>query len=291
MANTLGSVSNGKAIAQRALSILVDRFPFLTQGVTDFSDVPARKGDVITTHLVSVGTASAYDTTNGYVANDRTQTDKTISLSSLIHSTIAIRDDEKASSQINLIERFAASAAYAVGKSMVDSVLANISSGNFTSTLTVAAGALTYRGVTSLGYTLDNNKVPSVNRFAVVSPDNYASLLNDSSIVANAQLNADKIGTGKIGLVNNINVFNYTALPSAVSKGFAAQQEALLVAARLPEVPENFPGLVENVTEPESGLSMQMREWFNPNLGQTFRSYIVLFGTGVGSGSSLVRLV
>ena len=76
-----------------------------------------------------------------------------------------------------------------------------------------------------------------------------------------------------------------------ISKGFAAQQEALLVAARLPEVPSDYPGSIENVTEPVSGLSLQMREFYNPTLGTRNRSYILLFGCGRGSTASLVRLV
>jgi hypothetical protein len=290
MANTLGSVSNGKAIAQRALTTLVDSLPFLTKAVTDFSDVPARMNDTITTHLVTVGTAGAYSTTAGYVAQDRTQTDATISLSNLIHSTYAIRDDEKFSSSIDLLNRFASSAAYALGKSMTDSLLALVTS-TYASTLSVAAGALSYRGVVSLGYSLDNNKVPSNDRYAIISPDNKASLLNDSSIVANAQIQGDTVKTGSIGMVNGIEVFSYTALPSAVSKGFAAQKEALIVAARVPEALDNYPGSQDVVTDPSSGLSLAVREFVNPTLGTTNRSYILLFGVGRGSTSSLVRLV
>jgi hypothetical protein len=34
-----------------------------------------------------------------------------------------------------------------------------------------------------------------------------------------------------------------------------------------------------------------VREWVNPTLGTTNRSYILLFGVGRGSTSSLVRIV
>ena len=267
MANTLGSTSNGKAIAQRALTTLVDSLPFLTKAVTDFSDVPARMNDTITTHLVTVGTASAYSTTAGYVAADRTQTDATISLSNLVHSTYAITDAEKYTSSIDLINRFASSAAYALGKKMVDVMLDLVTASCYSSTLSVTAGALTYRGVVSLGYGLDNNKVPSNDRYAIVSPDNKASLLNDANIVANAQIQGEAVRSGSVGLVNGIEVFSYTALPSAISKGFAAQKEALIVAARVPEALDNYPGSQDVVTDPESGLSLAVREFVNPTLG------------------------
>ena len=123
MANTLATISNGKLVSQRALSLLVEQFPFLTSAYSDFSDASARKGDIVTTHLITAATAVAYSTANGYVAGDRTQTDCIVSLDNLIHSTVAINDSEAASSSINLIERFAASAAHAIGKSMVDTLL------------------------------------------------------------------------------------------------------------------------------------------------------------------------
>ena len=291
MANTLATISNGKLVSQRALSLLVEQFPFLTSAYSDFSDASARKGDIVTTHLITAATAVAYSTANGYVAGDRTQTDCIVSLDNLIHSTVAINDSEAASSSINLIERFAASAAHALGKSMVDTLLGTISAASYTSTMTVAADVLSYRSIVSMGVVLDGNKVPSGNRYAIVSPNNKASLLNDSSIVANAQIQGDTVRTGSVGIVNGIEVFSYPSLPSAISKGFAAQQEALLVAARLPEVPSDYPGLIENVTEPVSGLSLQMREFYNPTLGTRNRSYVLLFGCGRGSTASLVRLV
>ena len=63
MANTLATISNGKLVSQRALSLLVEQFPFLTSAYSDFSDASARKGDIVTTHLITAATAIAYSTT------------------------------------------------------------------------------------------------------------------------------------------------------------------------------------------------------------------------------------
>jgi len=292
MANTLGSVSNGKVIAQRALELLVENYNWISSGVTDFSDASARKGDTITTHIVSIQCASDYSAVTGYFPADATQTDVTIPLTSFKHTTYAINDDERTSSNINLIERFSEQAAHALGKSMVDAVLALVTT-HYASTLTLAADAATFRSIVSGGLALDTNKVPAGGRFAVLSPGNYASLLNDANIVANAQRSGDVVASGQIGTVAGITVYGYNGLASGISKGFVAQREALCVAARLPAVPDGvtLPGTLEVVSEPKSGLSLQVAEHYNFRLGSHERSFRMLFGVGRGQTNSLVRIV
>jgi hypothetical protein len=292
MANTLGSVSNGKVIAQRALELLVENYNWISSGVSDFSDATARKGDSITTHIVSIQSASDYSTTAGYVPADVTQTDVTVTLNQFKHTTYAVNDDERTSSNINLINRFAEQAAHALGKAMVDSVLGLVTT-HYASTLTVAADATTFRSIVSAGLALDNNKVPVGGRFAVLSPGNYASLLNDANIVANAQRSGDVVASGQIGTVAGITVYGYNGLAAGVSKGFVAQREAMVVATRLPAIPDGvtLPGSVDVVTEPKSGLSLQVAEHYNFRLGSHERSYRILYGVGRGQTSSLVRIV
>jgi hypothetical protein len=292
MANTLGSVSNGKVIAQRALELLVENYNWISSGVSDFSDATARKGDSITTHIVSIQSASDYSTTAGYVPADVTQTDVTVTLNQFKHTTYAVNDDERTSSNINLINRFAEQAAHALGKAMVDSVLGLVTT-HYASTLTVAADATTFRSIVSAGLALDNNKVPVGGRFAVLSPGNYASLLNDANIVANAQRSGDVVASGQIGTVAGITVYGYNGLASGISKGFVAQREAMVVATRLPAIPDGvtLPGSVDVVTEPKSGLSLQVAEHYNFRLGSHERSYRILYGVGRGQTSSLVRIV
>ena len=292
MANTLGSVSNGKVIAQRALELLVENYNWISSGVSDFSDATARKGDSITTHIVTIQSASDYSTTAGYVPADVTQTDVTVTLNQFKHTTYAVNDDERTSSNINLINRFAEQAAHALGKAMVDSVLALVTT-HYASTLTVASDATTFRSIVSAGLALDNNKVPVGGRFAVLSPGNYASLLNDANIVANAQRSGDVVASGQIGTVAGITVYGYNGLVSGISKGFVAQREAMVVASRLPALPDGvtLPGSIDVVTEPKSGLSLQVAEHYNFRLGSHERSYRILYGVGRGQTSSLVRIV
>ena len=291
MANSLGTTSNGKVVAQRALELLVENYSWIASGVTDFSDATARKGDAITTHTVSIQSATDYSSTAGYVAGDATQSDVVVTLSNFKHVSYALNDDERTSSSINLVERFAAQAAHALGKSMVDTVLALVTNTNYTTTATFAAGAVTFGSIVDIASQLNSAKAPMGGRFAVLSPGNYANLSKDTTVVANAQRSTDLVGGASLGEVHGISVFNYASLPAAVSKGFVAQQEAIIVAARLPEIPNvEYSGTIANVTEPKSGLSLQVRESYSLVTGSVQRTYALIYGAAKGSASSLVRI-
>lgn len=292
MANSLGTTSNGKVVAQRALELLVEQYGFVSQIVGDYSDATARKGDSITTHIISVQSAADYSTTQGYLASDVTQTDVAITLNKFKHVSYSINDDERTSSSVNLIERFAEQAAHAIGKAMVDDVLALVTT-HFTSTLSISAGAVTFGSIVDCAATLNTNKVPMGGRFAVLSPGNYGNLSKDAVVVANGQRNTDLVGSADLGVIHGVSINAYPSLPAAVSKGFVGQREALLVATRLPEVPAgvSIPGEITNVSEPKTGISLQLREFYDIGLGSHQRTLSLIYGCSRGSTSSLVRIV
>jgi hypothetical protein len=43
-------------------------------------------------------------------------------------------------------------------------------------------------------------------------------------------------------------------------------------------------------TEPESGLSVQVREWYNADLAQFRRTYTLMYGVAKGQATSLQRI-
>jgi len=140
MANTLGT-TNANVIAQRALEILVADYSFLRSGVTDFSDEAAKFGASVFTSRLSALTAQNYSQSTGYAASAVTQTDVSITLDKFKHVSYSVDDQERTSSNVNLIERFAGAAAHAIGLQMVGDLLTLVTSATFTSALTVASTA------------------------------------------------------------------------------------------------------------------------------------------------------
>jgi len=293
MANSIGT-TNANVIAQRALEILVANYDFLKSSVTDFSSEAAKYNASIYTHRISATTAQDYSQANGYVASATTQTDVQITLNKFKHVSYAVDDQERTSSNINLIERFAGAAAHALGLQMVGDLLALVTSSSFTSALTQSSATFSYASVVSAGITLNNANVPQNDRYAVLAPSFYGRLLNDSTIVANAQISGEQARTAGIGSVAGFNINMYSAVPSnsITLGGFFAQREALLIAARVPEVPTGvpIPGDISVVTEPRTGLSVQVRENYDVVKGLLQRTYALIYGVKAGETSSLVRI-
>jgi hypothetical protein len=293
MANSIGT-TNANVIAQRALEILVADYSFLRNSVTDFSNEAAKYNASIYTHRISATTAQDYSQANGYVATATTQTDVQITLNKFKHVSYSVDDQERTSSNINLIERFAGAAAHALGLQMVGDLLALVTSSSFTSALTQSSATFSYASVVSAGITLNNANVPQHDRYAVLAPSYYGRLLNDSTIVANAQISGEQSRTAGIGSVAGFNINMYSAVPSnsITLGGFFAQREALLIAARVPEIPTNvpIPGTIDTVTEPRTGLSIQIREAYNVFSGQLQRTYCLIYGCKAGETNSLVRI-
>ena len=293
MANTLGT-TNANVIAQRALEILVADYSFLRASVTDFSADAAKYNASVFTARISATTAQDYSQSTGYAATAVTQTDVQITLNKFKHVSYSVDDSERTSSNINLIERFAGSAAHALGLQMVGDLLALVTSSTFTNALTVASSAFSYRSVVSAGITLNNNNSPVNGRYAVLNPSFYGALLNDTTVVANPQISGDLVRTAGIGNVAGFNINQYSAVPlnGITLGGFLAQQEALLIAARVPEVPTgvSIPGDISVVTEPRTGLSVQVREFYDVVLGKLQRTYALIYGVKAGEPNSLVRI-
>jgi hypothetical protein len=293
MANSIGT-TNANVIAQRALEILVADYSFLKNSVTDFSSEAAKYNASVYTHRISATTAQDYSQANGYVASATTQTDVQITLNKFKHVSYAVDDQERTSSNINLIERFAGAAAHALGLQMVGDLLALVTSSSFTSALTQSSATFSYASVVSAGITLNNANVPQHDRYAVLAPSFYGRLLNDSTIVANAQISGEQARTAGIGSVAGFNINMYSAVPSnsITLGGFFAQREALLIAARVPEIPTGvpIPGDISVVTEPRTGLSVQVRENYDVVKGLLQRTYALIYGVKAGETSSLVRI-
>lgn len=293
MANTLGT-TNANVIAQRALEILVADYSFLRSGVTDFSDEAAKYGASVFTSRLSALTAANYSQSTGYAAAAVTQTDVSITLDKFKHVSYSVDDQERTSSNVNLIERFAGAAAHAIGLQMVGDLLALVTSASYTNALTVASTAFNYRSVVSAGAVLNGLNSPVNGRYCVLAPLYYGALMNDTTVVANPQITGDIVRAGGIGKVAGFDVNQYSAIPSnsITLGGFFAQQEALLIAARVPEVPTGvpIPGDISIVTEPRTGLSVMVRESYNITLGTLQRTYALIYGVKAGEPNSLVRI-
>ena len=294
MANSLGSL-NAALIAQRGLELLVTDFPVIGQIVSDFSNEDVKYNQTITTRIPSVGIVQDYSASTGYVAASATSTDVSVTLDKYKHASFALNDAEFSATNRNLVEDYAKAFSVALGSQIMSDVSALFLSGNYSNATTVPLSSASRSTViVDPNAALSKRKV-NKDRFGIFNSDLYASLWKDNSIV---ELTYKGVGIGEATLpvIHGVAISEYTDLLTTGNLvGVVGAKDAVVFASRVPadagfaDLPAV--GRISVVTEPKSGLSVQVRESYDMLKGSRQVTYAVIYGVAKGNTLSLQRIV
>ena len=291
MANTLGGI-NLAQIAQQTLETLSAEMPIVSAFTTDFSSDVADVGESVSTRVATA--VSAGDATSGYSATDVTSTAKTITLNKHKHFTAAFTDLEIAKGGMDMLERtFVRPAVHAVVNQMMDDLLALVLTATYSNEVTVVAASFGADDVADLAGDLTTLNVPKANRALVIKPAYYANLAQDNAIQASyAYGGPGSIRDNAVPKVHGFNVYEYSDIPanSESLEGFACGPEALIIAGRQPALPENWAGAVESVQDPGTGVTLQLRNWYEGKDGAQYITATLIYGVAAGT-DSMKRIV
>ena len=291
MANVIGGV-NLAQIAQTTLETMSAEMPIVSAFTTDFSSDVADVGESVSTRVATA--VSAGDATSGYSATDVTSTAKTITLNKHKHFTAAFTDLEIAKGGMDMLERtFVRPAVHAVVNQMMDDLLALALTATYSNEVTVAAGSFGADDVADLAGDLTTLNVPKADRALVIKPSYYANLAQDNAIQASyAYGGPGSIRDNAVPKVHGFNVYEYSDIPanSENLEGFACGPEALIIAGRQPALPENWAGAVESVQDPDTGVTLQLRNWYEGKDGAQYITATLIYGVAAGT-ASMKRIV
>jgi hypothetical protein len=167
---------------------------------------------------------------------------------------------------------------------MMDYIIGLVKAAKFPNKTTQAVGGFSRTTVVNIRKNLNKRGVPDMNRFLLLNSDYHAALAADTSIVANLyNRDADTITTGDLPKIHGFSPSEYASLNDNGENlvGFAGNKEAIIVASRLPAEPSSdvpIPGIITTVTDPRTGLSVQLRQHYDMNLAKEFRNMVMLFG-------------
>lgn len=295
MANSLATLAPAQLIAQRILDTLLEEYPFLQYIGGDYSAENAEFGRAIKVQCPTAFTAGTYSRANGYAPIDAAQSEFSVTINKHPYVTYSFDDQERSSTAVPLIERFAQAGAAAIGSAVVHDLMALVISTSYASSTSVAVADFNRQSVITMGKALNVRKVPSVGRVTVLNSDYYGALCEDTTLVANPGSPADTVRSGSLGNVHGFRTFEYPQLPDNAENlaGFALQPGALLVATRLPTPPADgtFAGDIAVVRDDKSGLALQVRTWYDALKGQEFRTFTLMYGVAVGDAARMQRLV
>lgn len=305
MSNTLGGI-NLQVIAQDSLTTLLAQFPLVNKFTTDFGGDILQRGESVTTRLA--GPVVATDiAANGYIASNVTSTAKVVTLNKHKGFVMGFQDGEVARGGYDVLRRtFIRPAAHAVVKAVMDDVFGLVTGANFGTTgdTTVNGTKVVYNGsvaafdadaVADIAQQLTDANVAMAGRTIICRPSLYTALAKDNSIQAQYASGTNApITENLLPRIHGFEINQYSALPDPESnnlKGIAVNPEAILIAARLPATPTNWYGNVATATDAESGLSIQVREWYDGVSGEQKLSMSILYGVSVGNGACLGRIL
>lgn len=298
MPNTLGSL-NAALIAQRGLELLITDFPLIGQIVNDFSNEGVAFAQTVTTRIPAVGTIQDYGSGNGlgYGATGVSSTDVSVVLDKFKHASFDINDAEfSANTNRNLIEDYAKSFSQKLGAQIMSDIAALWTSGNYPSATTGQAGTTGNRKsiIVAPKKELSKRYVTSSDMFAVFNTDVYYQLFNDDSIV-DVTFKGVGISESKLPVIHGVSIAEYQDLQATQNLlGVVGTKDSVVFASRTPSDAgfADLPavGRISVVTEPKTGLSVQVRESYNMVLGRRQVTYAIIYGCAKGNASSLQRL-
>lgn len=287
MANSLGTLTS-TLITDIVLEAALARLAPLMAFSRDFSAEAVKYGQTVNARYVTPAAVADYSTTDGYVAGDATTSNVNVTMNKHKHVTIAFNDQELSGTGRNLLEEQARTNAYQLADQVIDDALALVVAATYTNTAITETAANTDRDTLgALRQSLTNAKAPDFGRSVLMNVAAFGYLTSDAKIISsdyNDRGNVDMVSGRLRNVMGFENVFEVPNLPSTGNmQSFACTRSALVIATRLPEDPgvtssAPIPGSIRVVQDPDTGLALQVREWYDMKLGKLSQTYTLMYG-------------
>jgi hypothetical protein len=313
MANSFGKVAVD-VIAQEALTRLIQKLSFIKNVHRDFSTTSLQKGQNVVTHIitelassdVTFGGAKAGGGTNpdGYSASskaDLIQTDVSINLDKHKAVTFTLSDGERDSSSIDMFNRYAEVASYGLAKGIVDVLLGSDTLGAKAASIskTIDAGDLTMDKLIDLGAAFDADGIPEAGRWLVAHPKVLAELEKEVTAVTNATFSVNSsIVEGGVNRIRGFDIYAYNGgvLKDGLTAGdcsmVAGFSDSLALVTAPPSSPPDTSGAsLAYITDPETGLTIQRRQWYDADKALYSFALTLYLGSKLTSGTRAYKML
>lgn len=297
MANTFTTLTN-TILAQKALEAFVYAMTPVRAFATNFSAEAVQRGDKVKVLFVNSADA-ALDFSGTYTAQDVTAEGKDITINQRKYVSWTLTTDELATQPQLELERFAAQKGNALAKAVLADIWSQITGANYGTVLHTGPGVggdhiheavadFDTDSVALIKNMCDEENWPEMGRSLVISPGADYGLMKDSDVIGTAGYDASSVlRTGRTGQIFGFDKYVSNFIPSNSENyyGFACVPDGMLVAMRtlIPEANVANRPTVEVLSDPVSGISIVMREWFEPANDQTMRVLECNYGYRVGN--------
>ena len=296
--NSLGTLTSD-LVTQRALSMLKLSFPFLFKISTDFTSENIAFGQTLKTRLKSALTANAFVAGTGYGSNNATTTDVPVTMNQHVGVPVTFNVNELGGTSRDLFGEQAEGMHYALGKKIVDYLFTLLTEANFANHTDSKLSLFARTSVTAMAKALNARGVAELGRFVLLNGDFFEKLGQDATLVQLAAFQkAEYITEYKLPPVAGFAPYEAASLPdnSEDLAGFAGTAESLALATRVPNdyaaaLPGASNGVVSTVTNPDTGISVQLVQFVDHVKAEASARVALMFGAAKGNPSAGQRLV
>lgn len=305
MANTFTTLTN-TILAQKALEAFTYAMTPIRAFATNFSAEAVQPGDKVKVLFVN-SADTALDFTGTYTAQDSSAEGKDITINARKYVSWTLTTEELATQPQLELERFAIQKGNALAKAVLSDIWSQITAANYGNTDHTAPGIGGDKVVDTVANCdtdtialmkncCDEENWPEMFRSLILSPGGDYGIMKDGDVVGTGGYDASSVlKTGKWSQMFGFDKYVSNFIPSNSENlyGFACVPDGMLVAMRV-LIPDqgvaNRPS-VEVLTDPGSGMSIVMREWFEPADDRTMRILECNYGYRVGNPTGVKRLV
>ena len=262
----------------------------------------AQKNASIQVPVITSKTANVASFTT-YEDGDTTIVGTQVTLDTHVRSFSHMTDVEAGKTPVETMVAMAKEDAYAVGLSVFQGVIGLIVAGTFgdvanTSKLVVTAA--NYDADDVAGAITLLKKRNALGQFSVINDLDYAgALMKDNAVQVASALGSDEmIRQGAVGRLLGASIYETNGFPSALTNentgAIVAVPSAIALAIRpvVPQEGSSQSGLqFATATDPETGLTLGFRKFYNTATGELWQGFEVLYGATAVQTAGAVRVV
>jgi len=259
----------------------------------DLSADAAKVGELIRVPLINADAADDFDaSTNNYKATKANLTDREVKINKRKLAKFGIDDLQASIHNPNWWERKAEANANSCAAAALADILGLVTAANFGDEdgdkVALALGAVSTKGIASVrAAAVKKGLTPSMAAL-VLNSDYYSALLGvlDSAVYGGAEA----IRTGVIP--NLLGFAKIIEAPTMTLAGFVCHPDAIAVGNRhlAPVEPRSYQE-VGTATDDDSGLTVGVRKYGDPDTGLLSVSCELCYGREVGNPKALLRIL
>jgi hypothetical protein len=275
---------NNEIFAQSAIQGLCKILLPLSRFSHNFSPDSGQRGDQVLVPLISTLTATTFG--GSYAVCGGTKTVATINLTNQKVVQVGQSDITAWSSSVSNLEDFGYQMGKALGTLVLTDILSLVTTANFTSAAITTVSFFGLNELRAARLALNVANVPTDPRSILLDCTPYDQLLGITNFVQ-AQMFKDQsvLQEGRVMRALGMDFYEINALFAAANSimAFVAHPDSIAIGMRYlqPQKPEAYSD-AHSITDPETGLTVGLRDHYDPNTGSRYINLECLYGYTVG---------